>query len=340
MKALMLKGIGQLDLVETAIPTMAPEQVLIRMRAATICTSDIVDIDRNALDLELPLVIGHEGAGEIVAVGSAVKADLRVGQQVATHPVHPCYHCEVCAAGNAHLCPNMRHFGLNMPGTFAQYYVAREDRVRVVADDLDPAQVSLAEPLAVCLEALEQANLQPESSLLIMGDGPFGIIMARLALGRGMRHVMVAGWSEFRLGFASGAQTVNTSQSSDAAALLVAQNGGKPFDAVILAVASQQALNDALRCLRRKGRLVIFSSMHGPVTVDLISVHMHELEIVGACNDKDLFDLAVGLLAQPHWGELVTQRFPLTEYIQAFALARSGKDQALKVALDFEGLSE
>ncbi|MBI1259334.1 MAG: alcohol dehydrogenase catalytic domain-containing protein [Chloroflexi bacterium] len=339
MKALMLKGLGQLDLVETDIPAIADNQVLIRTHAATICTSDIVDIDHNALDLALPLVIGHEGAGEIAAVGSAVKTDLRVGQRVATHPVHPCYHCEICAAGNAHLCPNMGHFGLNMPGTFAEYYVAREDRVRVVADNFDPAQASLAEPLAVCLEALEQANLQPESSLLVMGDGPFGIIMARLAVGRGIRRVTVAGWSEFRLGFARDAQTVNTSQSSDVAALLLAQNGGKPFDAVILAVASQQALDDALHCLRRKGRLVVFSALYGAVTVDLFSVHMHELEIVGACNDKDLFDHAVDLLAQPRWGELVTQRFPLAEYAQAFALARSGKDQALKVALDFEGLT-
>jgi threonine dehydrogenase-like Zn-dependent dehydrogenase len=336
VKALMLKGIGQLELVETDIPTIADDQILIKTRAATICTSDIVDIDRNALDLALPLVIGHEGAGEVAAVGSAVLANIRIGQQVATHPVHPCYHCEVCAAGNSHLCPNMGHFGLNMPGTFAEYYVAREDRVRVVAGDLDPAQASLAEPLAVCLEALKQANLQPDSSLLIMGDGPFGVIMARLAVGREMRRVMVAGWSEFRLGFASGAKTINTSHAADPAALLIEQNGGKSFDAVILAAASQQALNESLRCLRPKGRLVVFSALQGATMVDMMSVHLRELEIVGACNDQDHFDQAVQLLVQPHWGELVTQRFPLADYEQAFAWVRSGKDRGLKVALDIE----
>ena len=195
MRALALTAPGRLELVDTAVPSPAKDHVLVKTGATTICTSDIVDIDQNPSQLSFPTVLGHEGSGTVVALGEAVSG-LEIGQQVATHPVHPCYHCATCAEGNAHLCPNMRHFGLNLPGTFAEYYLARVDRVRVV-DNISPVRACLAEPLSVCLEALAQARLTPNSSLLILGDGPFGVIMARLAQRLGLGNIVLAGWNDF-----------------------------------------------------------------------------------------------------------------------------------------------
>jgi 2-desacetyl-2-hydroxyethyl bacteriochlorophyllide A dehydrogenase len=334
MKALMLKGLQQLELVETDVPTVAHDQILVRTEAATICTSDLVDIDHNLSGLTFPMVIGHEGMGTVAALGKDVQG-FQVGQHIATHPVHPCYKCSACLDGNSHLCLNMGHFGLNMPGTFAEYYVVRADRARVVADNLDPVRVCLAEPICVCLEALDQTALRPGATLLIMGDGPFGIIMSRLAESLGLRNVVVAGWSDFRLGFAVVAKAVNTSGCDNAVDMLLSLNQGTGYDAVILAVASPQALADALRCLRPKGRLVIFSAFLENVPVDLFTVHMKELEIVGACNDRDRFDEAVRLLADKRWSELITHHFPLQAYSEAFALARAARDKALKIALTF-----
>jgi 2-desacetyl-2-hydroxyethyl bacteriochlorophyllide A dehydrogenase len=334
MKALMLKGLQQLELVETDVPTVADDQILVRTEAATICTSDLVDIEHNLSGLTFPMVIGHEGMGTVAALGKNVQG-FQVGQHIATHPVHPCYKCSACLAGNNHLCLNMGHFGLNMPGTFAEYYVVRADRARVVADNLDPARVCLAEPICVCLEALDQAALRPGATLLIMGDGPFGIIMARLAESLGLRNVVVAGWSDFRLGFAGAAKAVNTAGCDNAVDMLLSLNQGAGYDAAILAVASPQALADALRCLRPKGRLVIFSAFLENVPVDLFTVHMKELEIVGACNDRNRFDESVRLLADKQWSELITHQFPLEAYSEAFALARAAKDKALKIALTF-----
>jgi 2-desacetyl-2-hydroxyethyl bacteriochlorophyllide A dehydrogenase len=335
MKALMLTGIGQLELVETEVPTIADDQILVRTQAATICTSDLVDIDHNLSGLTFPVVLGHEGTGIVAEMGRHVQG-FRVGQRIATHPVHPCYRCSACLTENSHLCLNMGHFGINMPGTFAEYYVVRSDRARVVADDLAPAQVCLAEPISVCLEALAQANLRPGGTLLIVGDGPFGIIMARLSEGEDLGNVVIAGWSDFRLGFAGSVTAVNTSVNIEPIETLRARNQGMGYDAAILAVASPQALSDALRCLRPKGRLVLFSAFTDDVPVNLLSVHLKELEIVGSCNDRDRFDDAVQLLADRRWRELITHRFPLDAYAEAFAIARTGKDRALKVSLDFD----
>jgi 2-desacetyl-2-hydroxyethyl bacteriochlorophyllide A dehydrogenase len=334
MKALMVKGLRQLKLVETDVPTIVDDQILVRTQAATICTSDLVDIDHNLSGLTFPIVIGHEGMGTIAALGKNVEG-FQIGQHIATHPVHPCYQCSACLAGNSHLCLNMDHFGLNMPGTFAEYYVVRADRARAVADSLAPPQVCLAEPICVCLEALDQANVQANGTLLIVGDGPFGIIMARLAERLGLQNAVIAGWSDFRLGFAGAARAVNTSACADTVKTLLSCNQDMGYDAAILAVASKQALADALRCLRPKGRLVIFSAFLENVPVDLFSVHLKELEIVGACNDRDRFDEAVQLLADKRWGELITHHFPLEAYEEAFALARAAKDRALKIALTF-----
>jgi 2-desacetyl-2-hydroxyethyl bacteriochlorophyllide A dehydrogenase len=335
MRALMLKGLGQLELVEIDVPTIAEDQILVRTQAATICTSDLVDIDYNLSGLTFPVVIGHEGTGTVAAMGQYVH-NFKVGQRIATHPVHSCYRCSACLADNSHLCLNMEHFGLNMPGTFAEFYVVRFDRARVVADDLAPAQVCLAEPISVCLEALDQANLRPGGTLLIVGDGPFGIIMARLSENLGLGNVVVAGWSDFRLGYAGTAQTVNTSDCPAPVETLLDLNQGSGYDAVILAVASPQALADALRCLRPRGRLVLFSAFTDDVPVNLLSVHLKELEIVGSCNDRDRFDDAVQLLTDKRWSELITHHYPLDAYSDAFAVARAGKDRALKVSLTFE----
>src|SRR5690606_9956854 len=105
----------------------------VRTAAATICTSDLQDIAHNPFGAALPLTMGHEGAGTVVAAGESVTG-FAPGDRVATHPVHPCGQCDACHGGAAHLCRNMGHFGLNMPGTFAEYYLVRQDRARRLPD--------------------------------------------------------------------------------------------------------------------------------------------------------------------------------------------------------------
>jgi threonine dehydrogenase-like Zn-dependent dehydrogenase len=111
-------------------------------------------------------------------------------------------------------------------------------------------------------------------------------------------------------------------------------NQGAGYDAAILAVGSQGALADGLKCLKPRGRMVIFSALPGDTPVDLSQVHLKELEIVGACSDREMFDSACHLLNDPALGleELVTHHFHLEDYHQAFELAEHGKDHAMKVA--------
>ena len=351
MKALQLQAIGQVALVDVGQPAVGENDLLIKTGAATICTSDLHDIRANPFGIALPVVLGHEGAGVVAATGAHVRG-FQAGDRVATHPVHPCGTCVHCRAGMAHLCRDMGHLGINMQGTFAEYYVVRADRARHIPQDVPFTVGALAEPVCVCLEALAQANLPPGGRLLVIGDGPFGVLIARLAQGllvqglpaQGLPvqflhpgEVVIAGRHDFRLGFARGAVPVNVIKAATPLARLRAQAGETGYDAVVLAVGSAQAVREGQALLRPKGRLVVFAAMPGETPVDLFDLHMRELEIVGACNDQDRLDEAVERLADPALGlgELVTHTFPLAAYREALELAERGHESATKVAFVF-----
>ncbi|QPC84170.1 alcohol dehydrogenase catalytic domain-containing protein [Phototrophicus methaneseepsis] len=333
MKAVCLKGPRQVELVDVPVPDIANDQLLIRMGASTICTSDLNDIRANPFDIPLPVIIGHEAAGTVVGIGQDVTG-FSLGDRITTHPVHPCGYCSACREGKQHLCLNMGHFGIDLQGTMAQYYYVRSDRARHIPDEMPFPLAALSEPVSVCLEALAQAKLKAGDSLLIMGDGPFGVLMARLAQTMDLAHVVVAGWQDFRLSFAKSAQKINTQHLEEPVpALLQPVDSG--YDAVILAVGSAQAFHQGFQCLKPKGRLVVFSAIPEGAQVDLMTVHIKEMEIVGACNDQDRFDEAVQMLTNPALGiaELITHQFPLSQFEQALHLAENAHDQVMKIAL-------
>jgi 2-desacetyl-2-hydroxyethyl bacteriochlorophyllide A dehydrogenase len=328
MKALQFGGIGDLTLIETDIPRAGPGELLLRTGAAIICTSDVNELRSGIFGATLPIIFGHEGSGTVAGIGEEVRG-FEPGDRVAAHPVHSCGRCSNCLDGMAHLCAQMRHFGLNIPGTFAAYFVVGADRARKVPRHIPFPVAALAEPVSVCLQALAQARVSPKSSLLIVGDGPFGILMSMLAKSMQIGRVVMTGEHDFRLAFSAADEKINIRKG---------QRAGGPFDSVILAVGNGPAAQEALTLLRPKGRLVIFSAVNDPTPIDLLSVHIKELEIVGACNDEDRFDEAVRRLVESpaEFGRIVTHQFAIEDFKAGFELAAKGHDRALKVAFKFE----
>lgn len=278
---------------------------------------------------------GMRVRGKVVAFGEKVTG-FALGDRVVTHPVHPCGHCRACLTGTAHLCMNLRHFGLNMPGTFADYYVVRADRARRLPESVSYPVGALFEPICVCLQAVAQVRLPAGEPLLILGDGPFGLLMARLAHHQGIEPVVVAGHQDFRLSrVGPGVMTVNTAGINDPTDALLDAIGGEEYGGVILATDAKRAIATGLACLWRKRRLVIFASLLGDTPIDLMTVQAKELEIVGACNDEDRLETALAYLVEEAESltELITHCLPLSEYATALELAAHGQDQAVKVAL-------
>ncbi len=323
IKALQLQGIDHLALTEIPMPVPKADEVLIRTRASTICTSDLHDIKDNPFKIKLPNVLGHEGAGIVVQCGAAVK-NLSPGMRVAAHPVIPCGVCSECRRGFGHLCLNMGHLGIDRNGTFAEYFVQRFDRVRQLPDNISFPLGALLEPVANCLQAIARSGPISGRNVLIVGDGPFGNIIARLAIKAGAARVLVAGRRPFRLGMIPGAEIADI-------------NSLPPVDVAILAVSSANAVATCMSALRKRGRLVVFSLIKDPLPVDLFDLHVSELEIVGCCNDEDRIDQSLSCLEDPslNLSEIITHHVPFENWEEAFYLARDRHDKALKVALVF-----
>jgi 2-desacetyl-2-hydroxyethyl bacteriochlorophyllide A dehydrogenase len=318
-----MRGLGDLALTTLPVPTPGSREVLIRTLAATICTSDLHDLARNPFGIQLPRVLGHEAAGVVVASGADVH-EFTPGMRVAAHPVVPCGHCAECARGFGHLCARLGHLGFDRDGAFAEYLVQRADRVRHLPDHVPATVGALLEPVAVCLQAIARAGVVRDREVLVAGDGPFGNIIARLAVQAGARRVVVAGRESFRLGRIPRVETVRSAPKTS-------------VDVAILAVSSTEAAASCLAALRPRGRLVMFSALPEPVALDLVSLHLRELEIVGACNDEERLDDALRCLSDPELAlhQIVTHTLPFAQWPEAFALARDGHDRALKVALTF-----
>lgn len=337
MRALQLREVGRLELVELPVPSLGPEEVLIKTAATTICTSDLNDIAGNVLGVHLPRVLGHEGAGRVAAIGEGVQG-LVVGQAVAAHPVVPCRQCEECRRGLGHLCLRMGHLGIDRDGTFAEYFLLRADRLRPVPPGFDMAIAALMEPVCVCLESLRRSRLCEGETLLVVGDGPFGVLTARLALRLRPRKLLLVGRHDFRMAQVPEAVAIHEKRVPDVAEAVLRETGDLGVDAAILCTGSQRAMDQCVASVRARGRVVVFSGIPGSPTVDLFRVHLKELEILGACNDENELDRAVASLADPQLGldRLVTHRLPLAQWEHGLELASRAREEALKVAFVFE----
>jgi threonine dehydrogenase-like Zn-dependent dehydrogenase len=336
MRALQLQSPGCLAEVEIPVPHPGADELLVRTLTTTICTSDLHDIDHNPFHIRLPRVPGHEAAGVVSEVGSGVTG-FDHGDAIAAHPVIPCRMCANCLRGFGHLCTRMGHLGLDRDGTFAEFFCIRADRARKVPPELARSTGSLLEPVAVCLEALERGSIHEGDSLLIVGDGPFGLIMARLAGDYHPARVIVVGRHDFRLRQLEGAFVINERDTRDVAGAVRSANSEEGVDVAILAVGNPAALDLCLTSVRARGRIVVFSAVPGAVPVDLFRLHTAELELRGACNDRDLIDSAHDRLVDRglNLDSLITHRIPFVDWARAFELARHGKDSAIKVALTF-----
>ncbi len=251
-----------------------------------------------------------------------------VGQPVAAHPVVPCRRCEHCLRGLGHLCLQMRHLGYNIDGTFAEFFTLRADRLRPVPDGLDMAVAALMEPVCVCLESLRRARFSRGETLLVVGDGPFGLLTARLALEYGPSKLILVGRHDFRMGHVPEAVAINEKRVASAVESVLQETGGLGVDVAILCASSQSAMDQCVASVRARGRVVVFSTIPGRPTVDLFRVHLKELEILGACNDEDELDLAMACLANPELrlDQLVTHRLPLERVAEGLGTGLSWRE--------------
>jgi L-iditol 2-dehydrogenase len=329
-RAAVLEAPGVVSVRDWPEPVPGDRDVVIRVAAIGVCGSDVHYFRHGRIGTLVaaqPIVLGHEAAGEVVAVGDKVTL-LKVGDRVTIEPQRPCGHCEQCWSGAYNLCPDVI-FMANPPhhGAFARRVVNPADFTFKIPDHLSYEEAALIEPLAVGFWACERLNVKAGSSVLVIGAGPIGVLAAQVAHARGASRIVVSDISEERLGSLNkGLVDVRGWTAHNAGSDPRFNNVGD-VDFVIECSGAPAAVHNALPKIRPRGGLALVGiNLNGAAPIDLWPAMARELSIHGVYRYAGIYPRAIALAAsrQVNLGAVITHRFPLEE-TQA-ALGQSARD--------------
>ena len=337
MKSLVVEKPSEFIMMEREIPKPGPGQVLVRIRAAGICGSDIHASQGHLPVVTFPRVMGHEMAGEIVETGIDVR-DRKTGDRVVVEPVVNCGTCYSCRIGSPHNCFTIQFRGIHIDGGFQEYVVVPEDKVYPVPADMPFSTAVLAEPIGIGLEAAKTARLFAGDTVAVLGAGPIGLacLMAVKANGH---QTLVTDISDscIRRAETLGADRVVNIKNEDMVEAIMDFTKGEGANVIMECAAAAANFHPMIDAASVCGRMVLVGLIFDEVTyAPYIQVRKH-LHLLGTRN-SNLIAQAISLLEEK--GEaieqvMVTHRLPFSEAIQGFELAQSKTDETCKIILTF-----
>ena len=311
MRAALLYGKDDLRLEEIPVPDIGAGEVLLRVKAAAICGTDIRMFRNGARGATPgnPLVLGHEVSGIVESVGPGVSG-YRAGMAVAVAPNMGCGVCDQCVSGNTQMCDTYKAFGINIPGGFAPFMkIPREavsqGNLAPIPEGGDFVSAALVEPLACVYNAFQRTAIVPGDTVLVIGAGPIGLMHAKVALMAGAARVYMNDLSAERLALCRTAEpAIITLESAGLRERLASLTGGKGVSVCITAAPSGDAQVLALEVVGVNGRVMFFGGLpegKSKVPLDTNLVHYKQITISG------------------------TSRQSLIQYRQTLALVASGR---------------
>jgi L-idonate 5-dehydrogenase len=344
MDALVIHSAGDLRIEDVPTPALGAGQLQARVRFGGICGSDLHYYQHGGFGtvrVKEPMVLGHEIAGTVEAVGSGVQG-FAIGDRVAISPSRPCGRCRYCQQGLQNHCLDMRYYGSAMrtphvQGAFRQQIVVEPSQAYRLADTLSDAEGALAEPLSVALHAVRRAGSLLGKSVLVTGCGPIGALIVIAARRAGATRIVVTDVGAFTLRTAvkvGADETVNVAERPDALAAFSADKGS--FDVLFEASGNQAALRGAFDALRPRG-IIVQVGLGGEMTLPINTIVAKEFDLRGAFRFHEEFEMAVDLLNKKlvDVKPLISATLSYRDAGRAFALA-ADRSQAMKVLLDFE----
>ena len=306
----------QMTLSDVPEPTCAPGEALLRIRRIGICGTDIHAFGGNQPYFDYPRVLGHELAGDIVAVGEGVDAEL-VGQSAYVIPYLHCGECRACRQGKTNCCQAIQVIGVHRDGGMADYLSVPVDHL-VTSPSLSPDQLALVECLAIGAHAIRRSAIQPGELAVIVGAGPIGLGILQIAKARGARTVIVD-TNRDRLAFCRdtfGADDVLHAIDDDLEASIARHNDGALADVVFDATGNPAAMNRGFDLAGHGARYVLVSIVKADITFSDPDFHKKELTLLGSRNaTREDFETVTRLIES---GDLrptamITHRGPLAE---------------------------
>jgi L-iditol 2-dehydrogenase len=303
MDAAVLTEPGAFAIEQRDRPDPDADEVLVRMREVGICGSDVHYYEHGRIGehvVEDPLVLGHESAGEVVAIGEEV-TDLAVGDRVALEPGVPCRRCEHCKRGEYNLCPDVTFMATPpIDGAFAEYVAWPADFAYELPENVSLREGALCEPLSVGIHAARRGGVSTGDSVLITGCGPIGLCVLEAVRAAGATDVIISDVVGEKLDLAAdrGAdRTVDVREESLVEAV-EEHTDGRGVDAVVEASGADSAVRAAPEAVRRGGTVVLVGlGDDEPVPLDVVELIHSEVDVHTSFRFANTYPTAIELLA-------------------------------------------
>ena len=346
MKALVIERPREVAVKDVPTPSVRAGEVLVATRAVGVCRTDL-ELVTGELDdprwVRFPCIPGHEWSGEVVEVGEGVRSVVP-GDRVVGEGMVPCLTCAPCRRGDTHLCENYDQVGFTRGGGCGEYVLVPERNLHTIPDHVSYDAAVLVEPGSVVLQGVERLALRPGEAVGVIGIGTLGSIAIKLARLWSPRAIVAYGLRDEELEFARslGADHVVNVTNRDPVAATRELLGGRELDAVVETAGAVAALELATRLPREGGRAVTMGVAGAGRELTLPSDHLvfRDLTLGGSVTyTVATWARMVGLLSDGlvDFEPIVTHRFPLTRYEDAFRLMDDRSGVVAKIVLHHEG---
>jgi len=349
MRAVVYRGINDMRLETVPVPQIGPGELLIRIATCGICGTDLKKIHMGSHSA--PRIFGHEMAGVVAAVGAGV-TNFAVGDRVMSFHHVPCGECFYCRKQTPAQCPLYKKTGATAGfepsgGGFAEYirvmdFVVEYGGVVHVPDDVPFEQAAFVEPVMTVLKGIKLLNLAPDDTVLVVGQGPIGLMHAALARRTGAR-VLTSDLFPERHAIAARFGLTNPIQAGteDVIERVQMETDGRGADAVILAVGGNGLIRMAMDAVRPGGKVMLFAqTQHGEATFDPAAVCVDEKTLLGSYSSSfpllnEVTDLVFGGYRNGFdLTQLISHRFPLQGAVAAIDIASHPQAGSMKIMLE------
>lgn len=338
MKALVkygkCPGIKCLDVEK---PQIKKNEVLIRIYAAAICGTDmdyyewgeVAKTFTKGKNITFPFTIGHECAGIIVEVGEEVK-ERKVGDRVAVEPHIPCCECYLCKTNNKHNCLNMRVFGIDVNGGFAEYAVVDAIATYKIPDYISFSQAALLEPAGVSMNAIDQSDIHSTDIALVNGCGPIGLLLILLLRSKGITNIIAVDRNENKLQKAKelGAYTVNLYKEGFEEEVKEKSKAHAGVDVVFETSGSCKAYPFVFDIARKEGKIITIGHPKEKIEVDIMrNINTKGLMIKGIFGRRiwDSWNHLAQMIQEKgiDLADIVSEKYHIDDFEKAFKNAKT-----------------
>lgn len=329
MKALVFHGPLKMKWEDVPEPKLQDGEVLVKVKAVGICGSDIHGYQGKTKRRIPPMVMGHEAAGEVAALGPKANK-FSVGQGVIIQPLMGCGDCPACGQGEINQCSGRSLLGVNAPGAMAEYVVVREKNLYPLPKGVSYSAASMVEPMSVVAHALSRTPSLLHKKVAVIGTGTIGLLAVMMARAGGALQLFAVDLSDYRLGLAKelGADAVINSGRQDAGEI-IKEKTGHGVDIVIECVGVAPAVQTAIASVRNGGHITLIGNSAAMMELPEQELVVRELSVAGTYAFNREFPVMVEALGKGSLSvdKLISLQAPLEEGAEVFAKLGQGEDE-------------